>query len=276
MQRFIGHDGLSMMNNSSFYFANYFDWIFMQDKIIKKNNTPRHVYIKIDYLAQYINEIINIANDFILITGCGDFSPQIQFKKEYLQIINMPNLKKWYAENNLSLHPKMHSLTVGFATHSKEYEDNLLEIGKCINIRNKINKTFCCWRPRDYNCCGSEYIERGTMTNLIYKYPDIFDTYDNLTTTEFQQKLSNYKWSLCPLGNGVDCAPKILECFFLKTIPIVRLNINVVNLYKKYPVIWVDNFEDILNMKLEYDYCIDWDNIIESFTCENWYKKIIE
>jgi hypothetical protein len=277
MQKYIGHCGLSMINNSSFYFANYFDWIMLKDKIIKKTEKPRHVYLKIDFIKKYMNEIKNIKNDFILVTGCGDYSPQINCREEYLIIINLPTLKKWYAENNLSDHQKMYSLTVGFATHSKEYEDNLLSIGKTVIIENKINKIFCCWRPRTENCCGNQFIERGNMTHFIHTYPDIFYIQkEGLTTNEFQQTLSKYKWCLCPLGNGVDCAPKILECFFLKTIPIVRKNYNVLNLYKNYPVIWVDNFTDILHMELQYDTLIDWDNIINSFTCEAWFNKIIE
>lgn len=277
MQKYIGHDGYSMMDNTSFYFANYFDWIMCQYTIIKKNEIPKTIYIKIDYLNNYVNEILKIQNDFILISGCGDCSPQVNFKESYLKIINMPNLKKWYSENNLSDHPKMFSLTVGFATHTKEYEENILSIGKNINIKNKINKIFCCWRQRSGNCCGEEFVERGNMVKFIHNYPDIFDIHrDSLTLIEFQNKLSNYKWCLCPLGNGVDCAPKIIECFFLKTIPIVRKTKNVLNLYKNYPVIWVDDFTDVLKMDLTYDENIDWDNIINSFTCEYWYKKIIE
>ncbi len=161
MQKYIGHCGKSMIENTSFYFANYFDWIIMKDVIIKKTDTPRHIYIKLDFLQQYINEISTIKNDFIMITSCSDYSPQIHFFNEYNYLINLPNLKHWYAENNISQHPKMSSLTVGFATHTKEYEDNLLMISRSVNIENKINKVFCCWRSRYTNVCGPLYVERG-------------------------------------------------------------------------------------------------------------------
>ena len=35
-QIFMGHDGHSMINGKEYYITKYFDWIFMQDKIIKK------------------------------------------------------------------------------------------------------------------------------------------------------------------------------------------------------------------------------------------------
>lgn len=278
MHKFIGHNG----STDNFYFADYFDCISIRDKLIIKKENPRTIYMKIENIKKFIDFILNIKHDFILISGCSDYSPQIYCNEEYLKIINMPNLIKWYAENNISNHEnnisnheKMFSLPVGFATHSVEYENNLLQIRQNININNKLNKIFCCWNSRYHNDCGIEFIER-TMIDFIDKYPNLFDKYDPiLSVVEFQMKLTEYKFCLCPLGNGLDVAPKILECFFLKTIPIVRKNPNVLNLYKNYPVIWVDNFTDILDMNLIYDENIDWDYIMNTFTCEYWYNKII-
>jgi len=277
MQRFLGHCGKSMANNTSFYFANNFDWIMLKDKIIKKKEEPNTIYIKIDYLPKYLYELMNIKNDFILITGCSDYSPQINFPREYNILIKMSNLIKWYAENNVALHPKMHSLSVGFSTHSKIYEDNLLAIANTLDVKKKINKIFCCWRTRYINCCGPQFVERGKDIEFINDHPNIFYIQkQNLTTTHFQKTLSMYKWCLCPLGNGTDAAPKIIECFFLKTIPIVKKTANVWQLYKKYPVIWVNKFSDILNIELQYDISIDWDKIVEEFTCDFWFKKIVQ
>ena len=275
MQKFIGHCGNSMSENNTFYFAEYFDWVMMSDTIKKKINIPKTIYIKTDYLTRHLNEILNLKNDFILISGCSDYSPQVNFNMEYNKIINMPNLLKWYAENNISNHIKMYSLTVGFATHKSIYESTLLNIRKQNN--QKIHQIFCCWRNRYTNVCGDYFIERTHMVEFIHNYPEIFYYKEDIpTSTEYQETLSKYKWCLCPLGNGVDCAPKIIECFFLKTIPIVKKTFNNFNLYNKYPVVWVDNFIDILNMQLYYDENINWDSIIEEFTCDYWYKKIIE
>lgn len=272
-QRFIGHCGISMMQNQGFYFANRFDWIMMRNYIQKNTLIPRTIYIKTDYLMQYLPIIMSIQSDFILVSGCSDYSPQIHCYYAFMNIINHRHLIKWYSENNLSNHPKMYSLTVGFATHTQEYETNLLRI-RCIRT-TKIDKVFCCWRERNSNCCGESFVERGEMTSFIHEHPEIFDIYEpRLSETEYQHKISSYKWCLCPLGNGIDASPKLLECLFLKTIPIVRKNHNVMELYKNYPVIWVDEFTDILQMKLAYDENIDWDNIMNQFTCDYWVEKI--
>ncbi len=110
---FMGHDGNKIQNNTEYYFTKYFDWVFMKDKIIKRNENPKTCYIKTDYLNKYINNILSIKNKFILVSGCSNYSPSINFKKLYEKIIKMPNLIKYYAENNLSSNPKMCSLTVG-------------------------------------------------------------------------------------------------------------------------------------------------------------------
>ena len=68
MQKYIGHCGISMINNTSFYFANYFDWIIMKDVIIKKTDTPRHIYIKLDFLQTYINEISTIILYYLILS----------------------------------------------------------------------------------------------------------------------------------------------------------------------------------------------------------------
>jgi len=237
MQKYIGHDGVKLSNNKSFYFASNFDWVMCNNKIIKSKDIPNNIYIKIGYLDKWLNEILNIKNNFILVTGCGDKSPQIHFSNAFQKIINLPNLIAIYSENNLSAHPKAFSLPVGFATHTKEYEDKLLILKDKVNIKEKIDKVFCCWRHRDNNCCGEKFIERTYRTNFL-KTNSKVDFYKNLTENNFHEKLSKYKWCICPLGNGLDSAPRILECFFLKTIPILRKNINTFNLYNKYPVIW--------------------------------------
>jgi hypothetical protein len=54
----------------------------------------------------------------------------------------------------------MYSLTVGFATHTKQYEDDLLKVSTNINISIKIDKIFCCWMNRFANVCGNQYVER--------------------------------------------------------------------------------------------------------------------
>tara|TARA_B110000858_G_scaffold197484_1_gene259292 strand:+ start:176 stop:1042 length:867 start_codon:yes stop_codon:yes gene_type:complete len=271
---FMGHDGNKIHNNTEYYFTKYFDWVFMKDKIIKRNENPKTCYIKTDYLNKYINNILSIKNKFILVSGCSDYSPSINFKKSYEKIIKMPNLIKYYAENNLSSNPKMCSLTVGLATHSISYENKLLDIRK--NIKNKKNKIFCCFRNRNRNICGKEFIERPYMSKFIENNKEYIEHYHKLNSNEFLTLLSQCKWCICPLGNGVDHSPKLLECLILKVIPICKKNFNSYNLYRKYPIIWIDDLNITLNDKdLKYSSGINWDKIISEFCPKYIFNNII-
>lgn len=271
-QIFMGHDGNSMDEGKEYYITKYFDWIFMNNKIIKKKTKPNTCYIKTDYLNKYLNDILSIKNKFILVSASSDYSPSINFKESYEKIIKHPLLLKWYAENNLSDHPKIYSLPTGFATHSLEYENIILNIRK--NIKNKTDKIFVCFKPRNTNDCGEEYVERIKCDKFINNHLTQIDRYHDLNQNDFLKKLSQYKWCFCPLGNGVSHEPKILECLFLKTIPICKKNPHSYNLYSKYPVIWIDDFDTILT-NLKYDFNYDWDKLINEFTHKYIFDYII-
>ena len=262
---FMGHDGTNMDRNIEFYFSKYFDWVFMNNKIVKRKPIPTTCYIKLDFLNKYINDILNIPNEFILVSGCSDYSPTIHFNESYKKIIKLPNLKKWYCENNLSNHPKVYSLTVGLATHTIAQENKIL------HIRNNI---FSCYRIRTSNICGEQYNERIKCLKFIENNKNYIDSYDTLEYNTFLTKISQYKWCFCPLGNGLDNAPKLIECLLLKTIPICKKNPNSYNLYNKYPILWIDNFDTILT-DLKYDSNINWDIIMNEFTHKYIYNKII-
>ena len=49
---------------------------------------------------------------------------------------------------------------------------------------------------------------------------------------------------ICPQGNGVDCH-RNWEVLYLKRVPIMKKNNYLQELYKNYPVLWVDDFADV-------------------------------
>ena len=49
---------------------------------------------------------------------------------------------------------------------------------------------------------------------------------------------------ICPQGNGVDCH-RNWEVLYLKRVPIMKKSDYLQELYKDYPVLWVDDFADV-------------------------------
>ena len=62
----------------------------------------------------------------------------------------------------------------------------------------------------------------------------------NLYCTQIQE----HKFMICPQGNGVDCH-RNWEVLYLRRVPIMKRSDYLLELYKEYPVLWVDDFAKV-------------------------------
>ena len=269
---FWGHNGFALLNNKEFYITEKFDWVTCKDILIKKTDNPKYVYLKLDFLNEHIDEIMAIENQFILVSGSGDASPQICNKNNYNKLINKKNLIHWYAENVAYYHPKMTPLTVGLANHSESYEKLILNIRKKGKVRKNI--IFCCFRKTLYNVNGYEYVQRDKCINFIIN--NKVDFYDDLDIETFLKTLNKYKFAFLPVGNGFDYAPKIWECLLLGVIPICLKIHNSYELYKKYPIIWIESFNEIIDVNKNYFENYDWNKPYNDLLVENQLNNIFD
>jgi|688.fasta_scaffold88206_5 hypothetical protein len=276
--KFLADDGHFLIKNQPSRFANYFDWIMTEHTTLKQKDIPKTIFVKTDYLPRFVNQnLLYITNNFKLITGSSDWSPVINFRKEYDAILSNPYLIHWYMTNSLQSHPKITAYPGGLCHN--ETSDKLL-----LDVRNNIkkqdsNKILCVWRTRNFNVCGNQYITRDIVKSFIKQNNETFDWYvPNLSTENFYKLMSQYKFVLCPVGNGVDPCPKAFEAIILKTIPIMIKTQNTCDVYTDLPVLLVDDFSEVLNMNLSeiYEskkYLFD-DKYLFKLTCEYWVEKI--
>jgi len=278
---FLADDGHKLISNIPSRFSNYFDWIFTYNTILKKTDFPKTIYVKTDYLPRFVEYLSLLNNKFTLITGTSDYSPSVNFRKEYDEILANPFLIKWYMSNCLSVHEKIIAYPGGLC-HNEISDDVLLTLrNRC--IKNKGNKILCIWRERDFNVCGNEFITREQTKKFIQLYPDIFDFIEpKLDVVDFYKLLAEYKFVLCPVGNGVDPCPKLFEGIILNTIPIIIRTTNTEDIYNDMPVLLVNKFEEILSFDNlgdiydSYNSLLNTDNTLYKLTCEYWYNKIIQ
>jgi len=296
-QIFLGQDGNKILSGGPDNFSKYFDWTivpFNQNILftIKRKNIPQTIYLKTDFIPRFVKEILPlINNEFILITACSDFSPEVDFKhynfkKNYDILIEDPRLKFWFMNNMKTKREKSFSLPVGFGAGipgfgpigntPEQYVDNfVLEIRKSSKIENKkTDKIFCSFRDPGRNVCGEEMYIRGKILKIIEKQNDIFDIFpaDSMNFEFFVKKLAEYKYSLCPHGNGMDPSPTAWLSLAVNTIPVIYETPNVVNMFEGTDsVIFFDKFEQIIDKNLYVD-----KNPIkfEFLTCEYWANKI--
>lgn len=278
---FLGQDGVSMLNDTPDFFSSFFDWQFTYNKIYTNNiKEPKTICLKTDLLPRFINYILpQINNEFILITGYSDFSPEINFKREYNILINDKRVKYWYMNNMKNKTSKTYSLPVGlgskyFPNVRKELVENIiLNIRNSIKIENKItNKIFCCFANKNYNIVGNEHAIRPKILDIILSHPKTFDFYQKLTFEEFLLTLSKYKYAIVPYGNGLDPNPTCWLSLALYTIPIIYKTDNVVDMFSDNDVvIFFEKFEDILNKEIYVDKpYVDF----EFLTYKYWVNKI--
>lgn len=278
---FLADDGHLLIKNRPSRFSSMFDWIVTENDVLKKKAVPETIFVKTDYLPRFVcNDFPSLSMPFILITGSSDWSPSVNFPREYEILVESCLVTKWYMLNCLSVHEKVFSYPGGLCHN--EVSDEILLSTRREAVKREDDKILCIWRNRDFNVCGDKYITRHRVETFVKEHTDIFDWVDaTLTTTEFYQLLSRYKFVLCPVGNGVDPCPKAFEALIVKTIPIMIRTRNTEEVYADLPSILLDSFEALRNMKNlddiyeSYKERLSDDSLLEKFSCEYWYNTIM-
>lgn len=279
---FLSSNGLDMLENIPNEFSKNFDWVVTESLLYAFKEVPKTIYVKLDFLHTFVTQLLHtITNDFILITTCSDYSPSVKFKSEYNFLINHPLLLCWYASNKLHEHEKVKPLPQGLCCYPESFHNFLLKYNKeSINVSKK-DKILCCWRDRDINVCGEEYVTRNQTKQFILEYPDIFEWIEpTLSNQEFTIIMSTYKYVLCPVGNGVDPSPKSFEAIAVNTIPIFIKTLNTSDFYDMMPCILVNNYEEIIQpdfLSTNYEkvkHLLYSEETLYKLSAEYWVKKI--
>jgi hypothetical protein len=70
----------------------------------------------------------------------------------------------------------------------------------------------------------------------------------------FLKKILNHKFIICPIGNALDCH-RNWEVIYLRRVPVMRRHPYLEELYKDYPILFVDQYEDLdENLLIENDH----------------------
>lgn len=278
---FVGNNGHDMINGNPCEFASNFDWIVTGKGLVKKSAEPKTIYVKTDYLPTFVEKIIpQVKSDFVLVSGCSDFSPAVNFKQQSEKILANPLLKRWYTENNLSSHEKIRAMPVGLNIHTHQVENMLLDMRR--NPKPKQKKVFCSWRERVANVCGQEFVCRNDVRDWIKKHPDVFDWFEpGLELNGFIERMRGYKFVLCPLGNGIDPAPRAWHAMILGCIPIILdNNPNIHELYSGLPCVLVKDWNEVLEDGFldralkRYEKEVTSDEFLVKLSADYWEKKI--
>lgn len=131
------------------------------------------------------------------------------------------------------------------------------------------------------------YINHSTQTNPKERLGinEIFENKnwalvdkERVNYDEFLRKIKSYKFMICPIGNALDCH-RNWEVLYLKRVPVMKKHPYLQELYKDYPVLFVEKYEDVtedLLIKNEYLYEKANSINIDKLTLPKFYDNIVD
>jgi len=204
---------------------------------VEKNDI---VFIKTDYLDEFLdNEINKIKNYFILITHNSDYP----ITKKHTELLGNKNIK-WFAQNlsfDASKDLRFEPLPIGLENRSFLKHGKIKNFDIFIPDKNKKNNKIYC----SFNTLTNK--KRIDVLNCV-KENKLTDIENFSNHRNYIKKLSNYKFSICPIGNGLD-THRFWESISVHTLPIVE-NSEFIQNFKKLgvPMLILENWNDIENI----------------------------
>lgn len=230
------------MKNTDFFYIN---------KLSRLHNNKNIFFCKTDYILEDFKTISQKDNEVILITGNSDYAITDS-------VVDMApkNIKTWYCQNAISNHSIIYPIPLGMENKEECYRSGH-GIGYFDRVRKK--ETIINNLP---NIIPSKFIYANfnKQTNLIYrgqiqKYIKNINYIDwhesNLDLDIFFSTLIQYKMILCPIGNGID-THRLWETLYCNRVPItIKMGkYKIYELYKKLPIIVLDNIEQLADRTL--------------------------
>ena len=221
------------------------------NKFSKLHNEDKVIFCKTDFIFEEFKNIEKIPHDVILITGNSDYPID-----EHRFHLKPNNIKKWYAQNALindeiliplpiGLENKLESIRSG---HGVGWGERVVEKEKLLS-RNLTIQPY----KKYYSNFNIEtnYQYRSKIKDICINSSHIDWEESNLSLTEFFNKVLEYDAIICPIGNGID-THRLWEVLYSNRIPItIKVgDFKIYELYKKIPIIILDNENQLYDEKL--------------------------
>ena len=236
---FIGNTKDFSFNPNISNYKNRFIYLDNNNKINNKSLVFCYTHL-LDNINDLIRLLKCLQNPFKLIFHNSDYSFN---KKELILFENLPLLQRIYSQNMNVNHEKVFPLPIGFANSQWKHGNSNIQqevynmyIEKTKEIYFNFKKTT---NNNMRNKCYNIIIKKGIKWTMDLQYK------------EYLIELKKHKYAICPEGNGID-THRFWECLYLNTIPICLKN-TITEYYKQYfPIILLNNWEELDFNKLIY------------------------
>jgi len=222
-----------------------FDSLLLLDRpdpvIIRQLGNFNIIYIKVDFIEHFFRQFYNLlCHDVVIITHNGDYG----ITNKYVQILNLPKIKRWFAQNTLIRHPKLVTIPIGIANLQYKHGNKhlLQQIGKLELPKERLLYV-------NFNVQTNYRVRNPIMDLLTRKRYKTIGGVKPLDQELYWREIASSKFCVAPPGNGIDCH-RIWECICLNTIPICINSIGYEQ-FKELPILFIDDWDLITDIFLE-------------------------
>ena len=237
------------------------DWFINGNQFINITNTdaPKTIFLTgkkgtpgiavlVGYLLPKINNefvLIIASEDYTFPTGKGDvrFENYKYCQAEIQQLFDSKWVTHMFVENMDTKHAKMSPIPLGLLSSTNIVIDLESSEYNSIDFSKRTNLCFCAHRTRSDD---EQWKDRVIVNNLcITKWDQFVSFYGNqdLSHSDFIDKLRNSIFCLCIHGGGYDPCPRFFEAILHGTIPIIQHS-PLDEVFSKFPVVFIDELTE--------------------------------
>jgi len=236
-------------------------------------------FCKRDYVIQDFITLNNQKDNVIFIVGNSDYPTTDGIVKS-----RPSNVKKIYAQNLISNEKCAEPIPMGLENGEPSCRSGHgVSWPRSLTTQNYIDKY------RDIKPTKNIYANFRIETNPTHRDPvmrlcqqaEFIDWQPPyLEEEEYFQTRNQYKMNVCPAGNGID-THRLWETLYCNIVPIViKLgDYKIYEMYKKLPIIILDNIEQLLEEQTimdKYDEVVNKENQMELLDPQYWINKIVQ
>jgi hypothetical protein len=223
--------------------------IFEINNLSHIHDGQKYFFCKTDYLLDDFETIKKINGEVVLISGNSDYVID-----ENLFSLRPNNIVKWYAQNAMISNDVIECIPIGLENYLQSSRiGHGIGWGDIVKIKHDIIKSFT-----DRNPTKFVYSNFNVNTNPIHRNEvkkiciesDFIDWEEpNLTSLDFFNRLLDYEAVVCAQGNGPGDNHRIYETLYMNRIPITFNKIMYNNLHNLFPVVLIEDIDDLKNFK---------------------------
>ena len=274
---------------NSYNFARNSDSVFSEivtkSQYLKLKNKNTYVIEEAKNFIFYMMKELKVQENDIIFTNSYLIEPLFKklnnLKFQNIKVISMQtdhhinkkmytkkpkSVSTWYSTNVDFNTSDLIPIPLGLANEysPKNIQKNSYDVLE--PVEKKINKIYLNFEK------NTNYFHRNKLQKALFQKNHVFSETNNLQIEEYLENLHQYKFILCPLGNGID-THRIWETLYAGSIPIIPKHHNFESIFKS-DIFLFKNLKMLSNSSYELKFTDSRKHFDYLLNIEYWINKI--